>query len=249
MRKGRQTTLKSMADKFGISVSTVSRILSGKARQYRISKKTERKVRNEADRIGFAPDKIASALKLRKTHTFGLIIPDISNPFFAAIARHVEMEARKRDYFILLCDSQEDTQTEIDSIRLLQSRNIDGLIISPVGQIGRHLKELRDGGMPVVLVDRYFPKLNIPYVTSDNRLGAFEAVRYLIEQGHRKIACIKGLPDSSTSNDRVSGYREALKKHGLGVDASLILGDDFSEQNGYMETKILLQDGKRPGLV
>lgn len=244
-----QVTLKSIAEKFGISVSTISRILSGKARQYRISKKTEKLVKDEASRLGFAPNQIASSLRLKKTHTFGLIIPDISNSFFASVARYVENEARKRGYFIILCDSQEDSRNEIESIRLLQSRNVDGLIISPAGHIGDSLKELHDGGLPVVLIDRYFPKLDIPYVTSDNYQGALSATEYLIAKGHHRIACIRGLPRSSTSIDREEGYRDAMKKHGIKTDEALIVGKDFSESNGYIESKMLLQNEQRPTAI
>lgn len=246
MSENGQASLKSIADKLGVSVSTVSRVLSGKVRQYRISEKTEKLVRAETDRLGFAPNQIASSLRLKKTNTIGLIIPDISNSFFASVARFVEIEARKRGYFIILCDSQENSQTEIESIRLLQSRNVDGLIISPVGQIGDMLKELRDGGLPMVLLDRYFPELDLPYVTSDNYRGALEATEYLIAKGHRRIACIQGLPDSSTNIDRVAGFRDAMAKHGVEVDESLVVGDDFSERNGYIETKLLLQNNRRP---
>ena len=176
-----------------------------------------------------------------------MIIPDISNPFFAAIARHVEMEAAKRGYFIILCDSQDSTATEVEYIRLLQSRSVDGLIISPVGQIGAHLKGIRNSSIPVVLVDRYFPDLDLPYVTTDNRQGAFDAVSYLIAMGHRRIGCIRGLSDSSSGNDREAGYRDALMQAGIEFDPQLVGGDDFTEQTGYRETERLL-DMKDAGL-
>ena len=136
-----KATLKSIAKVLEVSVPTVSRILNGKAREYRISEKTEARVRAEADRQGFLPNQIASSLRLKKTNTIGLIIPDISNIFFSSIARYVEIEARKQNHFIILCDSREDSKIEIESIRLLQSRKVDGLIISPVGKIGTHLKK------------------------------------------------------------------------------------------------------------
>ncbi len=250
MRSSSQITLKSIAENLGISVSTVSRALSGKAKQYRISKKTASRVIEEAARTNFAPNQIASALRLKRTHTIGLIIPDMSNSFFAAIARHVEMEAAKRAYFIILCDSQDSTTMEVEYIRLLRSRSVDGLIISPVGQIGAHLKGIRNNGLPVVLVDRYFPDLDLPYVTTDNRQGAFDVVNYLIEMGHRRIGCIRGLAESSSGNDREAGYRDALIQADIEFDAELVGGDDFTEQTGYKETKRLLQPkGPKPSAI
>jgi LacI family transcriptional regulator len=235
-----KTTLKSIAGKLGISVSTVSRVLSGKARQYRISQKTEELVQKKADQLGFAPDQIASSLRLKRTRTLGLLIPDISNSYFASVARAVENEARNRGYSIILTDSQENEKIEMESIRLLKSRNVDGLIIAPVGQIGDYLETLHAGGLPIVLIDRYFPQVNLPFVTSDNYKGAFEATDYLIGKGHRKIACIQGLPDTSTNRDRVSGFRDALIKYKIEPDEELITGSDFSENNGYVEAKRLL---------
>lgn len=246
LSKEKQASLKSIADKFGVSVSTVSRVLSGKARQYRISVKTEEKIQAEADRLGFSPNPIASSLRTKKTHTFGLVIPDISNPFFATVARHVEEAARKHGYSIIFCDSQEDAGNEQQSLQLLQSRNVDGLIISPVGHIGAQLKTIYDDGTPVVLLDRYFKDLDIPYVTSNNFKGAFDAIEYLIARGHRNIGCIQGLVDSSTSADRIEGYKAALNKHAIPVEESLICGSGFGEINGYLQAKRLLQKKPAP---
>ena len=242
--------MKSIAEKLGVSVSTVSRVLSGKAERYRISKKTAARVRVEAEKTGFAPNQIASALRLKQTHTIGLIIPDISNPFFAAIARNVEMEAAKRGYFIILCDSRDSTETEVEYIRLLQARSVDGLIISPVGKIGAHLRELRSNGVPVVLVDRYFPDLDIPFVTTDNMRGAYKAVSLLLNSGHLRIACIRGIHGSSTADDRVRGYQDALTDAGVALDRKLMAGDEFSETCGYRAAKILFSvKGPRPTAI
>ena len=249
MTGNNQTTLKSIAAKFGVSVSTVSRILSGKARQYRISVKTEEKIQAEADRLGFSPNQIASSLRTKKTNTFGLVIPDISNPFFATVARYVEGEARKHGYSIIFCDSQEDAGNEQQSLQLLQSRNVDGLIISPVGRIGTQLEKIRKSGTPVVLLDRYFKDVDLPYVTSNNFKGACDAVEHLIDKGHRRIGCIQGLPDSSPSADRVEGYKAALEKHNIPVEKSLVCGSDFSEINGYLQAKRLLQKEPAPTAI
>lgn len=246
MSKENQASLKSIAAKFGVSVSTVSRVLSGKARQYRISVKTEEKIQAEADRLGFSPNPIASSLRTKKTHTFGLVIPDISNAFFATVARHVEEAARKQGYSIIFCDSQEDAGNEQESLRLLQSRNVDGLIISPVGLIGKQLKAICEKGTPVVLLDRYFKDVDLPYVTSNNFNGAFEAIEYLITRGHERIGCIQGLVDSSTNADRVEGYKAALKKYDIAVDQKLICGTGFGEMNGYIQAKRLLQNKPVP---
>jgi LacI family transcriptional regulator len=241
MRRYEQTTLKQIAAELKLSVSTVSRVLAGKGDQYRISAQTADRVKAEAKRTGFVPNQIASALRLKRTHTVGLIIPDISNPFFASVARQIEMEAARRGYFIILCDSRDSTDAEVEYLKLLQSRSVDGLIISPVGRIGAHLRGLRGNGMPVVLIDRYFPDLEAPYVTSDNYGGAYEAVTHLIEHGHTRIACVRGIEGSSTADDRLAGYRAALEAAGIDYDPQMVAGDDFSENSGYAAAQVLLK--------
>ena len=249
MIRKRQITLKYIADKLGISPSTVSRVLSGQAKRYRISRKTQEAVLSEAKRLDFSPNQLARGLRLKKTHTLGLVIPDISNPFFASLARYVELAARESGYSVFLSDSEERTDIEIESLRLMQSRKVDGIIISPVGQSGDHLTKLYQAGLPIVIVDRYFPSMNLPFVTSDNYNGALEGVSYLIASGHRCIACIQGLTDSAPSIDRVNGYKAALNEHGIALQDNLIIGEDFREQNGYVSTKLLLEQKDKPTAI
>ena len=181
--------------------------------------------------------------------TLGLVIPDISNPFFASIARHVEREARLANYSIILCDSEDDTHLEKQQLEMLSSRKVDGLIVFPVGTESSHLLDHFNKGMSLVLVDRGFPDLPIPYVASDNYQGAFAAVSYLIENGHTSIACIQGLPGTMPNERRVQGYLDALKKYNIPATEALIVGENFGLQNGYIETKVLLNQRERPTAI
>ena len=233
MNKNKRVTLKSIADHLNLSVTTVSRVLNGQAAQYRIKKKPAETVQSTAKKLNYIPSHLARSLRLKRTHTIGLVIPDISNPFFSSIAKSVEIEARKVGYSIVLCDSQENTKLEIDSLQLLQSRNIDGLIICPVGVAGDHFEQLYDSSVQIVVIDRYFPQLKCPYVLSDNYNGAVNAVNYLIKNGHIIIGCIQGLQNTSVNNDRIRGYKDAHKENNLPIDNSLIVGDSFGERNGY----------------
>jgi len=237
-------TLKTIAQQLGVSESTVSRVLNGKASKYRISKKTEENILKTAKELNFTPNPLARSLRLNKTNTIGLVIPDISNPFFSSIARYIEQEARKLGYSIILCDTEENTELEKESLELLELRKVDGLIISPVGQTHNCIKRIYNNGMPIVIIDRHFPNLDIPFVASDNYNGALNATSYLIENGHKIIACIQGLTHTTPNNERVRGYCDAHKKYNLPVDESLIVGDSFGEQNGYLETKLLLKNAK-----
>jgi len=206
-------TLQQIADQSVVSVSTISRVLSGQAGRYRISKKTEATVRALAKQINFVPNQLARGLRLRKTLTVGLVIPDISNPFFAGIAQQVTLGTEKHGYSVILCDSQGSAELEIKALALLQSRNVEGVVLCPVGQSAKHLMAFVDAGLPMVLVDRFFPDAAIPFVSSDNVAGAKEATEYLIANGHRRIICLQGLHGSSPNEFRLRGYKEALAKH------------------------------------
>jgi LacI family transcriptional regulator len=247
--KSSNATLKSIATKLGVSVSTVSRVINGKSIRYRISKDTQDAILKVAKELSYSPNQLARGLRLKRTNTIGYIIPDISNPFFSSIAKSVEKFARKFGYSILLCDSEENTDIEKESLQLMLNRKVDGLIISPVGLEVSHLVAISQKNIPIVLLDRYFPDLNIPFVTSDNYQGALEAVKLLIENGHTRIACIQGLKNTSPNNDRVKGYRDAHSKHDLEIDGSLLVGDSFGEENGYIETKLLLKKSLLPTAI
>lgn len=242
-------TIKALAGKIGVSTSTVSRVLSGQSEKYRISNNTKEMILSAAKKLNYSPNQLARGLRLKRTNSIAYIIPDISNPFFASIAKSVEKSARKLGYSILMCDSEENTEIELNIIKLMLSRRVDGLIISPVGIEVSHLIEIYQKGIPLVLLDRYFPNLDIPYVTSNNYQGAVDAVSMLIENGHTNIACIQGLVNTSPNNDRVSGYIDAHKKYGLPVNKSLIVGDSFGEENGYIETKLLVKKHPAPTAI
>jgi len=195
------------------------------------------------------PDQLARALRTKRTNTIGLVIPDISNPFFSTIARNIEIQARKIGTAIILSDSQEETQLEIESLRLLQSRKVDGLIVCPVGEECEHLKSIKISGLPLVIIDRVFPDLECAYVVSDNHKGALEAVSHFFEMNHRSIGLIQGKVNTSVNIDRIKGYRDAHQKFGVALDESLIVGDSFGKRNGYIATKILLSKAQRPTAI
>ncbi len=229
-----------MAQRCGVSVTTISRVLSGQAARYRISKETEAAVRKLAKESNFVPNQVARGLRLKRTHTIGLVVPEISNPFFASIAHQVNSGTRTAGYSLMVCGTDDDVGLEKESLKLLRSRNVEGIVLCPVGQASEHLREFVGGNLPIVLVDRFFPDLPLPYVSSDNVSGAKQATELLISNGHRCIACLQGLHGTSSNEMRVRGYKEALQSHEIPVDETLIAGDTFSEQSGYIETKLLL---------
>lgn len=234
-------TIHQIADRLDVSSTTVSRVLSGQARRYRISRKTEAAIRELARTLEFVPSPLARGLRLNQTLTVGLLIPDISNPFFASIARQVTLGAREHGYSVVLSDSQENQDREEQLLTLLRHQQVEGVIVCPVGQSAEPLEEVRRAGLPMVVVDRIFPGLDVPSVSSDNAAGARQATEHLIQHGHRRIVCLQGLPGTSPNELRLEGYRQALASAGLECDETLIVGDSFGEESGYRETKRLLE--------
>jgi DNA-binding LacI/PurR family transcriptional regulator len=135
---------------------------------------------------------------------------------------------------------------EVDHVNLLWSKGVDGLVVMPVGQKSSHLATLLANGVPVVLVDRSFDELETSTVVIDNYDGALQAVEHLIANGHTRIAIIQGLAETYTCRGRLRGYQDALHNHGIPLDESLIVGRDFRRENGYIETKFLLQSSRPP---
>jgi LacI family transcriptional regulator len=234
-------TLKDIAVKAGVSVSIVSRILNNQAKKYRISPVTEARVLKAARELNYRPNQLARGLRMKKTHTIGLIVPDISNPFFAHIARVIQKQAYQEGYSLLVCNTDENINTEMEQIDIMRSRRLDGFIIMPVGVTHDHIDDLLANTIPLVLLDRCFDDCDTHSVVVDNYLGACQAVEHLTNLGHEQIAIIQGLPNTYTNNARVNGYKDILKKKHIAVDESLIVGNDFRKENGYTETKFLLK--------
>lgn len=249
MASSSRPTLKSIAKRLGVSPSTVSRTLNGQGTSSRISDSTQQAVREMAIELGFAPSLLARGLRLKKTATVGLVIPDVSNPFFAAIAHEVAVAAREHRYSIALCDSQEQTAVEIESLESLAQWQVEGLLVCPVGESGEHLRGWERRELPMVVIDRIPPGCRFPSVASDNRGGARDATRHLLQRGHRRIACIQGAASTSTSAERLAGYREAMAECGAPIDERLIIGDGFLEDSGYRAMRKLLRAKPRPTAV
>lgn len=239
-----KVSITDIAQKTGLSTTTVSRVLSGKAEQYRIGKKSQQKVKEAAKEMHYVPNHFAANLRTGKSNTIALILPSLSNPFFATIASEINAEIRRFGYITIISDSDENPEIEKMELEQLRARNIEGLVIAPCSDHWEHIQELYEEGLPVVCVDRYFADLDIPYVSTDNYEGAKMATRHLIENGHKIISCIQGVRSSTPNRLRVKGFTETMNAAGL-HDYSVV-GDDFTVQNGYLETKLLLQQRKRP---
>ncbi|WP_461486392.1 LacI family DNA-binding transcriptional regulator, partial [Pedobacter sp.] len=186
------TTIKTIAETIGLSLTTVSRVLNGVAKKYRISEATEARVLEEADRLGYIPNQAARNLRLKKSFAIGLVIPNLGNPFFANIVSVVNQVLHERGYSVILTDCNEDEKLEVEAVNALSARNMDGMIVIPSAKGKKHLNVLKQKGVPVVFIDRYFEDLEIPYVATNHYDGALKITEYLIGNGHERIACLQG---------------------------------------------------------
>lgn len=244
----RKETLITLSRRTGFSVSTVSRVLNGKANKYRISEKTVKLITEEANSRNYKPSLLAKGLRTQKTNTIGLLVPGIDNPYFANIASTVISETSRLGYTTVLVDTMGAPDLERAGVESLVSRMVDGIIVVPSGQEPDALESIDRNRTPVVLIDRYFEPTALPYVTTNNYEGGFNATKYLIGFGHRDILCIRGVPHSMPARERERGYLDALREAGL-EDRARIAGNDFSIQNGYLETKFELSGSARPTAI
>ncbi len=240
-------TIKDISREANVSTTTVSRVLNGLSRQYRISEETEQQVMRVARTYNYRPNHTAVSLRLKKSNLIGLVVPDLSNPFFSNIASVVTHELRKSGYAVILTDCGDDEKTEIEVVNLMNDRRIDGLLVMPSGKQAEHLEHIYNKGIPVVCVDRYFPSSTLPFVATHNYKGAYDITKYLINTGHKDIVCIQGPHHVMSNTQRVRGYLDAMR------DAKLknyrVVGNDFTQENGYLETKLLLQKKQYPTAI
>ena len=237
-------TVKDIAEAAGVSITTVSLVLSG--RECRVSLKTRDRVLKIAQELDYQPNYLARGLVTRKSQTVGLIIPDISNLFFSELAKGVEMEAQQYNYNIIFSNSNEDGNTDLKNLRTLLNKAVDGLIIVPsmkerekkmITEFSRILSRHK---LPMIIVDRMLPGIECDFVTLDNREGGFIATKHLLELGHRRIGCITGPQDLMSSNLRYRGYCDALSLYGVPVDESLIFHGDYRLHSGVEGAKALI---------
>lgn len=226
-----------VANVAGVSITTVSHVVN-KTRF--VSEELTNKVLDAMEELNFSPNTLARSLRIGKTNTIGLILPDISNQFFSEIARKIEDRGFKYGYSVVLCNSENNTSKEKKYLETLANKQMDGIIhISSTGSedISQILNELN---IPLVLTDRYETPINKDVVYINNYKGGYDATNYLIKLGHKKIGCISGPANITLSKERVRGYTSALEEAGIEVDDSLIRFGNYDSQSGRIAARELL---------
>ncbi|MDM1294996.1 LacI family DNA-binding transcriptional regulator [Sphingobacterium sp. N143] len=199
-----------IAKALGISVTTVSFILNDKAKEKRISEALTKRVLDYVKKVGYKPNELAKSLRTGKTKILGLIIEDISNPFFGNIARLIESKVYEQGYRIIYCSTNNDVEKAKELIQMFYDRQVDGFIITPSDGLEDTVKQLQQNNIPVVLFDRYFPGLETDYVGADNFQGAFDASNHLCQQGFKRIGFVSLYSDQTQMKERSDGYLKAM---------------------------------------
>lgn len=211
----RKVLLKDIANKVGVSTALVSYVLNGKEKEARVGKEIAKKIRKVAKDLNYQPNLIARGLKFGKTKTLGLIVADISNPFFSTLARIIENEAKKNGYTVIFGSSDEQLDKSDALISTLLNRQVDGLIITPVEGSEGQIADVQKRGVPLVLIDRGFKEFETNTVVINNRDVTYNAVNLLIRNGYTRIGMVAYDANLTHMKNRVKGYRDALKDHKL----------------------------------
>lgn len=242
-------TLKEVAKHAGVSITTVSRVMNDSSK---VNPETLQRVRRAMQELGYQPNRVAQRLRTTsgQSKLLGLIIPDIQNQFYSSIVRGIEDVAYDKNYAVILCNSDEDHGKEKLYLDVLQSESVDGIILPPIHQHGKVVKELIKSGMPVVCVDRKLSRERVDTVVINNEKGGYMAVEHLLSLGHRRIAILTSSPQFSSFEERQRGYEQALRDHGLEIDEKLIReGDPRSSEHARQLANELLELERAPSAI
>ena len=230
--KQKRPALKDIASKLNVSITTVSFVLNGKGKEKKISDEVIKKIQDYTESINFKPNLVAQSLRTGKTKIIVFMVEDISNYFFAKLARIIEDIAYNKDYKVLFCSNENDDKRSRELINLFYERQVDGFIIIPSAGIRNDIDDLIKKNVPVVLFDRYFPDLKTNYVVINNKDAAHKATRHLIDNGFKKIAFITTDVKQTQMLDRLKGYEECVSQAQLSSNVLEIPFKDVNSDKG-----------------
>ena len=248
MKKGHQVTMKEIAKKLGVSVSTISRALKDSPE---LHPETKRKIVEAAKEMNYQPNLLAQSLRISRSKTLGVIVPEITSHFFASCISGIQDHANKRGYNVMICQSNESLEQEKANIRTLVSSQVDGLLISLSRETNQfdHLNDLYEREINFVLFDRVQEDIPVSKVTFNDMGGAYQVVKHLLENGSRRIVYVSGPEDLYISKKRKEGYLQALDEFGVNRDNSLIKVTDLTEAGNVKVAQEILEMRPRPDAV
>ena len=219
-------TIRDVAKLAGVAPITVSRVVNDSGY---VSQATRAKVEAAVDELGYVPNMLGPSLRFKQTMT----LTDIANPFWTTVTRGVEDVAQANGYSTILCNTDESEEKQAQYLQMLLRRRIDGILLVPASSSAAPIELIQKQGIPVVVVDRTVPNVDVDIVRADSENGAYQLTQHLITLGHRQITMLAGPQTVSTAIDRVDGFCRALNEHGLESCDTQILWGNFSQESGY----------------
>ena len=240
-------TIKDVAKQAEVSISTVSHVLNGTRF---VSEDKAIRVRQAVEALNYKPSAVARSLKTNKTYTIGMLTGSNANPFFAEVIHGVEATCYERGYHLVLCNSDDNLDKQASYLRTLEEKRIDGLLVMSAHSDPGFFEMLRERCQcPLVILDCQAPSMEADVIMEDPEQGGYEATRYLLDHGHRSIACISGPAELSPSSQRLAGYHRALEESGIPVENGWIVEGRLTAESGFEAANRLLdglQDGQQP---
>lgn len=248
MKKGHQVTMKEIAKKLGVSVSTVSRAMKDSPE---LHPDTKKRIVEMAKSMNYQYNLLAQSLRISRSKVLGVIVPELTSHFFSSNISGIQDTAYKRGYNIMICQSNESFDQEKANIRTLVSSQVDGLLISLSRETKtyEHLQDLYDRGIPFIMFDRVTEEIPVSKITVDDAHGAYLVVKHLLEQGCRKIAYFSGPEDLYISKKRKEGYLEALAEYGISEKESKVYVTDLTPEMNRKVTLEMLDSGDLPDSI
>ncbi len=240
------TTIRDVAEHAGVSTTTVSHVVN---RTRKVDPGTAARVEAAIEALGYRPNALARSMRRGRTHTVGIIIPDIANPFFSDLARSLEDHLFEAGYSAIICNSDGEEHKEASYLDVLLSKKVDGLVLIAASQPTEGLRRLVELGPPTVVVDRELGDLPVPQVLVENHRGGYLAGRHLLELGHRDIAVIAGPSSTGTSARRFEGFLSAIDEAAITITEGRIFRGDFRAASGRAAMAGWLGGGSRPTAV
>ena len=240
------STIRDVAQKAGVAPITVSRVINNSGY---VSDSTREKVQAAIDELGYVPNMLGPSLRFQQTMTLAVVITDITNPFWTTVTRGVEDVAQANGYSTILCNTDESEAKQEQYLQMLLRRRIDGILLVPACSEPDSIALIQKQGIPVVVMDRQVPGIDVDIVRADSEGGAYKLTQYLLSLGHRHIAILAGPQSVSTSVDRVNGYRRALRDADIPERSEQVYWGEFTQESGFQLAMQALANADRPTAV
>ena len=235
-------TIRDVAKRAGVAPITVSRCINNSGY---CSLEVRERIESAITELGFVPNRLASGLRSKRTHTLALVLTDITNPFFTTIARGVEDTASEAGYTVIFCNTDESVTKEQMYLQMLLEKRVDGVLLVPAVSGIDSVNLVKKQDIPIVVIDRRLPDLRTDVVRCDSESGSYNLIRLLLSLGHREIVILNGPPGVSTAQDRLNGYRRAMAEAGISQNKDNEFYGEFNQDSGFEMTHRALQKNNK----